>query len=146
MPHPLYRNWPVLCQVSRENNLFMIVLATVDLTTPLGRRLATAFPDCFSETQVRGPVPLSLLVAEARTTSIACVLVAHQMSYMQFDTTPKSQVDNSCTDLPPNIPSNAKTGFEVEHGGMKWVVVEHNDNPRVNGLTISPAQYIDIGA
>lgn len=62
---PTYKNWPVICKIGRTDRLMMIVLATLDLSKPNDpavQNIVAAFPQCFSDKKVQGPVPWSTML------------------------------------------------------------------------------------
>lgn len=63
-----FKNWPAICQV--QDWCLRMVLARVDVKSDLGINLQTAFPYCFCETEMKGPVPLSVLQETARQNNI----------------------------------------------------------------------------
>lgn len=54
------KNWPEICKI--DNHSLRLALSQIDAKQDLGIRLTTAFPECFTEGEDRGPVPLSSIV------------------------------------------------------------------------------------
>jgi hypothetical protein len=122
--------------MSRQNQLLMILIATIDLATDLGKRLATAFPECYSETPVQAPIPLSVLRHEsyelykkeypgqARDEVLTSYdsLTPHNIPYISFDTMGRGLTGGDLERLPDGIDVKSKLGDVVEHKGGKWVV------------------------
>jgi hypothetical protein len=154
-----HRNWPAICEMGTQSKLLMTLLATVDLTSKVGQRLVAAFPECFSATPIGGPIPLTVLKEEARQAAIAqgCGEIAgkhllqsfdaldfFRIPYIEFGKTPESEKEHNIPPLPPHISKNSKFGDLVMHEGIRWIVVEDNDNPGVDVLVISPAECIAV--
>jgi hypothetical protein len=154
----LYRNWPAICQLSLSSRLLTILMATIDPETDSGKRLATAFPECFSEEPVRGPVPLSVLrheshklavdegrseVGDAFLTSYDS-LTPHGIPYIGFDINGENVASGNFPLLPAYIPKDAKVGDIIEYEGGKWVVAENNDS--CEEIYLAPLECIDPGA
>lgn len=59
----LYKNWPEICRIGRLDKLLMLVLASIstDENDEIAMRLWLGFPECFSETEIVGPFPLSVI-------------------------------------------------------------------------------------
>ncbi len=60
---PYYRNWPKILEIGEKDELVMLVLCRVSLDEDddLFARLLTAFPECFSNQEVCGPFPYSVI-------------------------------------------------------------------------------------
>ncbi len=56
----MYKNWPEICKI--ENQLLRMFVATLDITSDMADRFIAAFPEFFSQTKERGPIPLSVLM------------------------------------------------------------------------------------
>jgi hypothetical protein len=138
----LNRNWPAICQMSRQDQLLMILIATIDLESAYGKRLAREFSEFYSEKPVQGPIPLSVLRHEsfekynqecpgqARDDRLYSydVLTAHDIPHLGFDTYGKNAAGGDFPPLPENISADAKLGSVVDYKGAKWVIVENNDS------------------
>ena len=59
----LYKNWPEICKIGYKDKLLMIVLASAspDDKNEITMGLWLGFSQCFSETPVKGPLPLSVI-------------------------------------------------------------------------------------
>jgi len=63
-----FKNWKTICSALRLDTIDHSVVwanATADAMSDLGRRLAAAFPEFWSETETQWPVPWSLLKEKA---------------------------------------------------------------------------------
>lgn len=65
--YPKFRNWSAICEI--QDWCLKMVLARVDLDSDEGKRLQTAFPECFTREESRGPIPVSILMGYARQQS-----------------------------------------------------------------------------
>lgn len=59
-PTTYHKNWPVICQI--RDPLFQMAVALLDLTTQFGQEIARSLPSYFTDEQVNGPYPLSMLM------------------------------------------------------------------------------------
>ncbi len=151
----MYRNWPAICEVGADNRLLMTLLSTIDLNTDRGLRLATVFPECFSDEPVQGPVPLSVLrhesfelylkdyPGEAKDTVPISYnsLKPRGIPYIGFDINGRNVAAGDFPRLPEYIPKDSPLGAVVEHEGKQWVVVENNDS--CEELFIAPLECVD---
>jgi hypothetical protein len=153
----LYRNWPAICEVSAKNRHLTLLLATIDLSTDRGQRLATVFPECFSDKPVQGAVPLSVLRKESSDIAMStegnvqdAQLIAYNsltprgIPYIGFDMFGNDQFENGYPLLPENISKDARIGAVVEHEGAKWVVVQWNDS--WEEIHLAPIEAVDPNA
>ncbi len=162
MAWPSFKNWPAICELGKTNRLAMFVVATVDLSkikeSPSVQRIIAAFPECFSDVEVRGPVPWSLILANdhAYVTregqgKVGRYLQSHD-AYSEFripDIT--YRLDTWCEDSyadEPIFPVSAEADKFPEVGeivvvnGVSVIMVENNDT---NGfVVVVPAECIDL--
>ena len=59
----LFKNWPEICKIGKSNPLLMLLIASMDTNklTELSERVINALPEFFSEKEIQGPVPLSII-------------------------------------------------------------------------------------
>ncbi len=152
----MYRNWIEICNMSKRNRLLMMLLATIDLESREGGRLASAFTECFATEPVPAPVPLSVLKHEsfelhkeeegthARDDRLALndSLTPHNIPHIGFDIYGNNVGGADLPILPDDISPNEPVGTVVDHEGGKWVVVENND--ATQELYLAPLECIDV--
>ena len=66
----LYKNWPVICRITRRHPSFLpafMAVNTAGSNREVEQRFIDAFPECFSEKPITESVPLSLLLQEDMT-------------------------------------------------------------------------------
>lgn len=63
--YPKFRNWSAICEV--EDWCLKMVLAHVNLESDEGKRLQTAFPECFSYNEALDRIPVSVLTEWSRS-------------------------------------------------------------------------------
>lgn len=59
----LFKNWPEICKIGKTDPLLMLLIASTDTDKPteLSERIINAFSEFFSEKEIQGPVPLSII-------------------------------------------------------------------------------------
>ena len=130
----------------------MMTLAHVESKSRLGRRLAKAFPECFSARNFRGPVPLSALKERALKNGrhfgydAPEVLLAQTEALRDFDipcaqfsATHENQKQYGFPLLPENLLEKCDFGSVVSFHGKQYVVVEN----AADEICLSPAHCID---
>ncbi|MEK7552461.1 MAG: hypothetical protein AAB534_03535 [Patescibacteria group bacterium] len=153
----MYRNWPEICKIGKENRLLMILLSTVDLESKIGKSLSTAFPGCFLETRTGKELFYSLsdLRAEAKGLHAQLhpdeeavdrmlvthdVLTPHDIPHISFSSLFVDNVPD--LPLPEDIRQDAEVGDVFNYGSGfgvgKWVVVENNGG----FLAIAPGECV----
>src|ERR1700722_11798266 len=64
---PGYKNWPAICKLGKRDRLMMLAVATLNMhrTDEQVHNIIAAFPECFSDIETQGPIPLSVIRAKA---------------------------------------------------------------------------------
>ena len=150
----LFKNWSEICKVKDPHVL--AALAWTDLNSDFARKLAAGFPECFSDYEVGGAVPLSVLREYAdREALLQGGHSAYDMleSYgateyfniptIEFTTNPDDPMRNPPPPLPAEIDKNATVGTILKYRGESYVVVENNKNPGVNIMVLAPIERVD---
>jgi len=131
------RNWTSICSI--KDRLLKMTLSTISLATEEGKRLVSAFSECFSEKTV-GPVPMSVMLQWEvdHAPNPGCTLgrylhshdVIEHFELPQFEYAVDERAATEWKDplLPETVPSDASVGDTVEIEGKKFVVVETNDS------------------
>ena len=151
----LFKNWSEICKVKDPHVL--AALAWTDLNSDFARKLAAGFPECFSDYEVGGAVPLSVLREYAdREALLQGGHSAYDMleSYgatehfniptVEFTTDPYDSLLNPPPLLPAEIDKDAAVGTIIQYQGKSYVVVENNKNPGVNMMILAPADRVDV--
>ena len=171
-----FKNWPEICKIGRLDQLLMMVLATLDLSKtddPIVSGLRSAFPQCFSDKKIQGPVPWSTLVADVtRSGSERGYTIARNIKqrmrelgtvekfglpYLVFalldqqstpgvwdeDVTDPSGYNYGAVDKPAEIPDESEVGTVVTWDGRDFVVVEDDGEP-ICSITVVPAECIAL--
>lgn len=166
---PEFKNWPAICELGKKDHLMMIVVATLNLTKrdPYVDRVIAAFPECFSNTYLTGPIPWSILVQDsfdsilargkdAETASMGkffleCTgtLKKYNIPYQEFwfDESFIDQNDRrrGILPLPENIDAAVAVGTCVKWLGKDYVVVENRQTGDPNDdICIAPAGCVDM--
>ena len=155
----MYKNWHTICMIGKidgkVNRYLMLPLAMLDdLTTNVARRLILGFPECFSETESEGPVPLSLLRKEARQASIhetgegsgedhlVCygVMDKYCIPTVVFVGFIPNRFADQYLPLPNETWLGLATGDLVEWEGHRWVIVDQDDER----VCVAPQECIDV--
>lgn len=162
-----YKNWPAICDALRSNGQInkSIVWANAlaNINGELARRFVLAFPEFWSETEVQGPVPWSVLCETAKKNVILNGGPADNWQHMwlwealEFDVPVRELVAGHYDGLPDwaemdkgagkevwirpaCIPLNVVTGMRVEWRGSHWIVIENCEGQ--DRIVIVPAQCI----
>ena len=56
----MYKHWPSICAILDSN--LRLALVAIDPESEEGKRLASAFPECFSAEAYEGPIPFSIFL------------------------------------------------------------------------------------
>lgn len=172
--YPRYKNWKAICELGKQNHFMMLVLAMLDMDSDEDQvlNIIAAFPQCFSETETRGPIPWSVLRADCFQRAIRdngpgwdapdednfnllymmeChgTLDAFSLPYQEFFLDSEGLDANDLARgrllLPMEIPADVVVGSTLDWKGRKWIVVE---NRQVGGdnddICIVPAECIDL--
>lgn len=156
MPH---KNWPEICEIGKRNVRLMMAIATIDMKDPLAARLVGAFPECFSEVEVRGPIPLSILREYARQSGfkedgnlngedhLVFYYATHHYSIpvIEFACTDDQGGRDVLTKMEtPPIPNTEwmalYTGDLLAYEGAQYIVVDKDDE----FFCVAPAECIDV--
>jgi hypothetical protein len=151
--YPRFKNWPEICKLGEVDPMLMAAVATVKLSNPDDRieQLIAAFPECFTDKEIAGPVPLSAIRRSAqlkgrkehgaengRDFPVSFEAVPAYIPLQQFDWND----DRSGIPLPESIPKNAPQGSIVTWEGKQFVVLECNIECR--WLHVAPAELIRV--
>ena len=155
----MFKNWPEICKLANVDRLLMHCLALLDLQSPLASRVAAAFPEYFSETEVRGPVPWSVLQQMGRDMAdLPHPELGHEwmvdsgvfeklnLPVLVFRT-PRWHKNDGYEDaeLFPEEHWYTKTGFVVNIHGRDAVVVQNDDSHTIAGIVyLVPAECIRL--
>jgi hypothetical protein len=150
----LFKNWPEICRI--QDSHVMAALAWVDLESDEAKKLARGFPECFSDSQIQVPVPLSVLREYADSVAMAeeghpaddmlesyGALKHFNIPSIEFATDPSDLISNPPALLPKDINKDAKVGETVYYRGKLYLVVENNKNPGVKLMHLAPTDCID---
>lgn len=154
--YPRFKNWPEICKLGETHHLLMMAVATADLSQrDKGvEQLIAAFPQCFSNEEVAGPYPLSLIRADAEESGRKKGS-EHGADYPQsydaipahiplhgFDKFGRNKAGLNGPRLPDGIDPDAPQGSIVKWEGKEFVVLENNDS--CEELWIAPAECIRV--
>ena len=154
--YPQYKNWAEICKLGEIDHLMMMAVATLDLNTRTTaiEQIIAALPQCFSETEINGPYPLSLIRQRALELAPGYPDSAplHPESWhaipadvplQGFDKTfDKTDIDPLGTLLPDGIDPNTPQGGKVIWEGREFVVLENNMS--CQELWVAPAECIRV--
>lgn len=154
--YPRFRNWPEICKLGETHHLMMMAVATVDLSQGDERvqQLIAAFPQCFSDEEVKEPYPLSLIRAKAQengtgegSTHGEDYPVSHSaipgcIPLQGFDKFGNNVANLDGPRLPEGIDPDAPQGTIVIWEGKGFVVLENNEG--CEELWIAPAECIRV--
>lgn len=62
----MFKNWKNVCALIGKDRLTGNAVALCDPESEIGKKLAGAFPECFSQTEISGPVPKSTIMHVAK--------------------------------------------------------------------------------
>lgn len=156
----MYKNWPEICELGRRNVRLMMAVATIDMKDPLAARLVDAFPKCFSEAEVHGPIPLSVLREYARRSGFEedgnlngedHLVFYHATHHYSIPVVEFAYMDNwrdghdILTDVKASPLPNAEwatlhTGDLLAYEGAQYVVVDKDDE----FFCIAPTECIEV--
>lgn len=164
---PTFKNWPEICNLSKSNPYAMMAIATMrmDIGDPIDTGLIAAFPQCFSEKKVQGPIPRSILHKEAieegarddretphydKPSCPDCykVLEKYHIPCQAFRLRGVKAPDSEHLPiLPDEVPDDAKQWDTVTLGDRKLVVVEiFPSQYKSVEIRLAPAECIDLTA
>ncbi len=158
----MYKNWPEICKIGKEDRRIMMAIALVDLKSLIAERIQLAFPECFSKTEIQGPIPISVLreyagqegFEEDRNPYGHDHLVfygatgKYKIPVFSFATKDAYSLEDSLTGsgavsiIPDSQWLKLDTGQELEWEGAKYLIVDKDDQ----FLYIAPAECIDINS
>lgn len=144
----MYFNWPEVCKVGREDDHTMRAIIFADPHNSVGKRIISAFPECFCEKPVKGPVPWSVIVEREQQTEGGFFPVSHHSVDSYIPTICFALNNEAASEwekplIPESINPDTKEGKVVEWDGKKFVVLENNQNEGVDLIYLAPAECID---
>ena len=160
----LYKNWPEICRIGYKDRLLMLVLASAstDENDEIALGLWLGFPQCFSETKVEGPFPLSIireLAQEAASQKnysgqdaadhpdVWEVLDALKVPRIIFDVCEPGKQQTDWQLFPPTkVEKNARQGEILHWKGQQMVLLDNSYNERTTDwiITLVPAACIAL--
>lgn len=78
-----FKDWHEICRIDDWN--LRMALARVDMASDMGHKLQRAFPECFTDTETQGPIPLSVLKEEASRRSQEDYRASHYRWWVDLD-------------------------------------------------------------
>lgn len=153
---PRFKNWPEICKLGETHHLMMLAVATADLSQFDERveQLIAAFPQCFSNEEVAGPYPLSLIRAKAEKEGRrqgsthgwdfpqSYDAIPSHIPLHGFDKFGRNQAGLDGPRLPDGIDPDTPQGGIVTWEGKEFVVLENNE--RCEELWIAPAECVRV--
>jgi hypothetical protein len=156
--YPRFKNWAEICKLGEVDRMLMMAIATIDLDANgiHVHQLISAFPQCFSDEKVSGPIPLSVIRRTAQMNYSGDPAFQHEcgdypvshrgvpdwVPVVTYDKSGRNVVGSNQPRLPTEIDPNAKQGGIVTWGGRKFVVLENNEE--CDELSIAPTECIDV--
>ncbi len=157
----MYKNWPEICKI--ENRRLRIAIATLDVTSEQEASIAAALPWLFTEQEVSGPVPLSVLMDHAgrKNDEFGLKRTYESVSRELNDwgaleeyhiptivlvggetTEPPNMIDDF--PVPDDFPEDAEFGDIVEIDGYKWFIAEISETKWFVVLAPLERIFIDV--
>ncbi len=165
---PKFKNWPAICELGKKDRLMMMVVATLDLANKneSTQRIIAAFSECFSETEVRGPIPWSILQHTgsqsageygARESSGKDLLITfgalekfdipYQIFYYFPDRISDGDRKEGVLPITDELSEEDPTvGRLIKWRGKSWVIVEDGHDADPASLGIAPVECIDLNS
>jgi hypothetical protein len=160
-------NWNAVRIVVGNRPEMAAIFANLDLndSSEQTQRIVAAFADCFSEEEIKGPVPLSVIRARSleKGREQSDGLGGHDDEYFSSypesynvlqelnlpftvyatDARAESRFNEGVRMLPKGIDPKAQQGETVQLRGRNYVVMENNQNG-VYHLVLTPAEFVDV--
>ena len=151
----MYKNWKNICGI--QDRFVKMAISLVDADSEIGKKLAIAFPECFSKfysDEKSGPIPFSVLLQEEQNRAeegweLGKFLVSHDallafdiptLEYA-YDARAAAEFKGSIL-LPKDFDLKVVVGDEVIINDKKLVVVENNEDCGL--IYFVPAECIDV--
>lgn len=156
MENKVFKNWPAICAV--QDKFVKWAIACLNLNSELGQRIAKQLPEYFTDQEVLGPIPLSVMrqkaLEYARTNGgdleggheflflVSYEAIPTGVPVLSFDLYGRNQIGRDFPILPSGISPHAEQGEVVVWEGKKFVVLENNDS--CEEMHLAPAELIDV--
>ncbi len=163
----MYKNWPEINKLAETNRFLMLAVATLDLESDdtITQAIVRALPNYFSDKEVQGPVPWSILIKQVELDAVASgsrpenkhmrywgtieeYHLPQHIFYLPYnelterETSPEGY-NYGATVLPDTIPDDSKIADLVEWNGKKFIVIESIGEPQ-SSITVVPAECIAL--
>lgn len=153
-----YNNWPEICREGRKHPALIAFIATLESRGEFSERFKRAFPEFFSETEVRGPIPLSLLLSTyedgndgepASQEGISSVECFYELDipFLDFkfreENIPPLWASEERVVLPMEVAERCKFRGFVQWKERSFFVAYASKTASENYITLIPAECID---
>ena len=154
----MHRNWKEICKLDDQGGgwYLKILLSLISPESPIGKRLADAFPECYATTEEFQKGPWSVIREDCRRN--ACpnqnrfpdelatsgTLDKYQIPYTRFSATMDNHKIYGFPILPKEVVTVSVFEKIVQFNGEPFVVVECSNSGELDEVVLSPLSYFDM--